>query len=73
VKTYAHEMENTSVRANLINPGPTRTRMRAKAFPGEPPETLKAPDALAPTFVRLAEVTCKDNGRVFDLKTGDIR
>jgi NAD(P)-dependent dehydrogenase (short-subunit alcohol dehydrogenase family) len=73
VKTYAHEMENTSVRANLINPGPTRTRMRAKAFPGEPPETLKAPDAIAPTFVRLAEVACKDNGRVFDLKTGDIR
>ena len=32
---YAHEVENTPVRANLINPGPTRTRMRAKAFPGE--------------------------------------
>jgi NAD(P)-dependent dehydrogenase (short-subunit alcohol dehydrogenase family) len=32
VKTYAHEVENTPVRANLINPGPTRTAMRAKAF-----------------------------------------
>jgi NAD(P)-dependent dehydrogenase (short-subunit alcohol dehydrogenase family) len=73
VKTYAHEVENTPVRANLINPGPTRTGMRAKAFPGEAPESLKAPDAVTPTFVRLAEPSCSDNGRVFDLKTGDIR
>ena len=73
VKIYAHEIENTSVRANLINPGPTRTRMRAKAFPGETPESLKTPESVTPTFVRLAEVSCKDNGRVFDLKTGDIR
>ena len=73
VKIYAHEIENTSVRANLINPGPTRTRMRAKAFPGEAPQSLKTPESVTPTFVRLAEVSCKDNGRVFDLKTGDIR
>jgi NAD(P)-dependent dehydrogenase (short-subunit alcohol dehydrogenase family) len=73
VKTYAHEVENTPVRANLINPGPTRTAMRAKAFPGEAPESLKAPEAVTPTFVRLAEPSCRDNGRVFDLKTGDIR
>ena len=73
VKTYAHEVENTPVRANLINPGPTRTAMRAKAFPGEAPESLKAPEAVTATFVRLAEPTCTDNGRVFDLKTGDIR
>ena len=35
VKVYAHEVENTPVRVNLVNPGPTRTGMRAKAFPGE--------------------------------------
>jgi len=73
VKTYAHEVENTPVRANLINPGPTRTGMRAKAFPGESPEAQKPPEAVTPTFVRLAEPSCADNGRVFDLKTGDIR
>lgn len=73
VKTYAQEVENTPVRANLINPGPTRTRMRAKAFPGEAPESLKTAEVVTPTFVRLAEVSCRDNGRVFDLKTGDIR
>lgn len=73
VKTYAHEVENTPVRANLINPGPTRTRLRAQAYPGEAPQSLKSPDAVTPTFVRLAEPSCGDNGRVFDLKSGDIR
>ena len=61
------------VRANLINPGPTRTRMRAKAFPGEQASSVKPPEDVTPTFVKLAEAACKDNGRVFDLKTGDIR
>jgi hypothetical protein len=61
------------VRANLVNPGPTRTAMRAKAFPGENPNSLRAPDHVAPTFVRLAEPACGDNGKVFDLKTGDMR
>jgi NAD(P)-dependent dehydrogenase (short-subunit alcohol dehydrogenase family) len=73
VQTYAHEIENSSVRANLINPGPTRTSMRAKAFPGEDPATLKAPDEVTATFVRLAEASSTDNGCVFDLKTGDVR
>jgi NAD(P)-dependent dehydrogenase (short-subunit alcohol dehydrogenase family) len=54
VVTYAHEMENTKVRVNLVNPGPTRTAMRAKAFPGEDPLSLKAPEDVTPTFVRLA-------------------
>jgi hypothetical protein len=61
------------VRANLVNPGPTRTGMRAKAFPGEDPATLKTPEDVAPIFVRLAEASCTDNGRVFDLKTGTVR
>jgi NAD(P)-dependent dehydrogenase (short-subunit alcohol dehydrogenase family) len=73
VQTYAHEIANSPVRANLINPGPTRTGMRAKAFPGEDPATLRTPEDLTPTFVRLAEASCTDNGRIFDLKTGEVR
>ena len=73
VKVYAHEIESTPVRANLVNPGPTRTGMRAKAFPGEDPASLKPPEHVAETFVRLAEVACTDNGRVFDLKSGEVR
>ena len=43
VKSYAAEQEVTAIKANLFNPGPTRTAMRAKAFPGEDPMTLPAP------------------------------
>jgi NAD(P)-dependent dehydrogenase (short-subunit alcohol dehydrogenase family) len=64
-RTWAREVENTAVRVNLINPGPTRTSMRAQAFPGEDPASLKAPEELVETFVRLAEPSCSDNGRLF--------
>jgi NAD(P)-dependent dehydrogenase (short-subunit alcohol dehydrogenase family) len=72
-KAYAHEVENTPVRVNLVNPGPTRTGMRAKAFPGEDPASLKPPEDVVETFVKLAEPACTDNGRLYDLKTGEIR
>jgi NAD(P)-dependent dehydrogenase (short-subunit alcohol dehydrogenase family) len=73
VKTYAREVENSAVRVNLVNPGPTRTSMRAKAYPGEDPATLKAPEDVAETFVRLAEPACNDNGRLIDLRSTGAR
>ena len=73
VKVYADEMANTPVRVNLVNPGPTRTGMRAKAFPGEDPASLKPPEHVIETFIRLAEVGCADNGKLYDLRTGTVR
>jgi len=73
VKVYADEVANTPVRVNLVNPGPTRTGMRAKAFPGEDPASLKPPDHVAEVFVKLAAAACTDNGKLFDLKTGAVR
>jgi NAD(P)-dependent dehydrogenase (short-subunit alcohol dehydrogenase family) len=70
VKTYAAELANTNMRANLLSPGPIRTAMRAKAFPGEDPLTLKTPEDIAPTFVRLADPALQENGRIFEFKTG---
>jgi len=65
VKTYAAELENTStVRVNLINPGPVRTGLRAKAFPGEDPQTLPTPDDLAPLFVTMSAADYDQNGVV---------
>lgn len=64
VKTYAAENATTKVRVNLINPGPTRTHMRAKAYPGEDTNTLPTPDEIAPLFVELALPTCEQNGQV---------
>lgn len=66
VKTYAGEVENTDVRANLVNPGPVATAMRAKAMPGENPETLPKPEDIAETFVKLALPATTANGEIVD-------
>ena len=71
VRTYAGEMANTTVRANLLNPGPLRTHMRAQAMPGEDPETLKTPDAVAPEIVRMLSPGYTDNGILFDFPSGE--
>ncbi|MCL4768024.1 MAG: SDR family NAD(P)-dependent oxidoreductase [Hyphomicrobiaceae bacterium] len=68
VRTWAQELERTPVRANLINPGPVRTGMRAKAFPGEDPRMLPAPEDLAPVFVELASVDCSLNGETVNFR-----
>ncbi|SDD61465.1 SDR family NAD(P)-dependent oxidoreductase [Kordiimonas lacus] len=54
VMTYAAESRITGVKVNMVNPGPIRTSMRAKAVPGEDPETLPKPEQIAPLFVELA-------------------
>lgn len=65
VKTYAAEMETTPVRANLFSPGATRTKMRAKAMPGEDPMTLPHPDEVAVQIIQLCVADCTDTGTVF--------
>ena len=53
VKSWAMELSGSSVRANLLDPGRVRTRMRAKAVPGEDPQSLPHPDEIAPAFLAL--------------------
>jgi NAD(P)-dependent dehydrogenase (short-subunit alcohol dehydrogenase family) len=62
VGTYAAEVQKTSLRVNLVDPGRVRTAMRAKAYPGEDPMTLKAPDEITEVFVELAEASCARHG-----------
>jgi len=71
VKVYAAEIRQTAARANVINPGPLRTRMRAQAVPGEDPRTLKPPEALAPDVVRMLSPDYGDNGVMFDFPSGE--
>lgn len=52
-KTYADEVEHTPVRVALVNPGPMRTMMRARAFPGEDPGTLPEPAEIVPLILEL--------------------
>ncbi len=62
VRVWALELASTEVRANLLSPGATRTSMRANAFPGEDPMTLKPPEALCDLFVELGSEACLRNG-----------
>ena len=51
---YAQEVEKiSSVRVATIDPGATRTSMRAKAYPGEDPQTVKAPEEVANRLIEL--------------------
>ncbi|MCB2046643.1 MAG: SDR family NAD(P)-dependent oxidoreductase [Novosphingobium sp.] len=51
---YAQETKNIAkLRVAVVNPGATRTQMRARAYPGEDPATLKGPEVVAEQLVRL--------------------
>ncbi|MDX1454077.1 MAG: YciK family oxidoreductase [Gammaproteobacteria bacterium] len=68
METLADEHENTAnLTVNAINPGATRTAMRAKAYPGEDPQTVKTPESLAPSYVWLFSEAARDfQGISFD-------
>mgnify|MGYP003145717078 FL=1 len=54
LESYAQEVEKTSkVRVALVDPGATRTAMRAKAYPGEDPQTVKPPETVAARLTQL--------------------
>jgi NAD(P)-dependent dehydrogenase (short-subunit alcohol dehydrogenase family) len=64
VKVYAAEVAHTQIKANIVDPGRVRTKMRAQAFPGEDPMTLPTPDSIADIFVDLATPAEPRNGAV---------
>lgn len=68
IKSYAEECANTPVKANLLNPGPTRTDMRATLMPGEDPMSLPAPEDIAPLFLDLASPALTASGSWFDFR-----
>jgi NAD(P)-dependent dehydrogenase (short-subunit alcohol dehydrogenase family) len=70
VGVYAHEIEGTAVRANLISPGPIRTELRVKAWPDEDPDTVPLPEALAPAILTMLSPGFDRNGVILDFKTG---
>jgi NAD(P)-dependent dehydrogenase (short-subunit alcohol dehydrogenase family) len=63
VRSYATELSGTKVRANLLDPGPVRTQMRAEAVPGEDASALAGPEDVAPLFVEMAKSTYMENGK----------
>jgi len=68
VLAYAGELAKTNVKVNLFNPGPIRTRMRAKAMPGEDPMTLDTPEQAAEAILPLCLPSCTENGKIYDYR-----
>ena len=64
VQCYAKEAESSSLRVNLLNPGATRTAMRAKAMPGEDPATLPNPADIAPVIVDMLSPNYLENDTI---------
>jgi NAD(P)-dependent dehydrogenase (short-subunit alcohol dehydrogenase family) len=64
---YADETEHTGrIRVHIVDPGSTRTRMRALAFPGEEPDSVKPPEVVAKAIVErlLADTPTGEKVRV---------
>lgn len=73
-RTYAAETANTSnVRVTLVNPGPLRTLMRAKAMPGEDPASLRTPEDLAPKIAEFCGPQWTETGKLYDFPTDTVR
>lgn len=67
-RSYAAELVNTNARVNLLDPGPMRTAMRAKAFPGEDKSKLVAPEEVAAFALPLLLPSAGENGALVRFK-----
>jgi NAD(P)-dependent dehydrogenase (short-subunit alcohol dehydrogenase family) len=66
-QVLADELEDTSIRVNLINPGATRTKMRARAYPAEDVSALAAPESLTDYYLYLLGPASKGvTGQLFE-------
>ncbi|BCH33829.1 oxidoreductase [Mesorhizobium sp. L-8-10] len=67
-RSWAEETRNFPLRVNAVDPGATRTAMRAQAVPGEDPQTLPHPSEIAARIVRLASPALAETGLIFDAR-----
>lgn len=67
MQVFADEFAGSTIRANSVNPGGTRTAMRALAYPEENPKTRPTPDAIMPVYLYLMGPQSKGvNGQALD-------
>lgn len=68
-QVLADELRERGIRVNTVNPGGTRTAMRAAAYPDENPMALPSPDDVTPVFIYLAsDEAVGVTGRAFDAR-----
>ena len=68
VQCWAEETEQTNLKITLVNPGPVRTQMRAKAMPGENPDKLPMPVDIAPRLVPLLAPDWDTHGEIISFR-----
>lgn len=68
MQIFADEQEGcTQIRCNSLNPGATRTPMRALAYPAENPATIATPESIMPIYLYLMGEDSKNvNGQQFN-------
>lgn len=66
-RLWVAETQGSSLRVNLVDPGPVATGLRQTAFPGEDPATLQTPDMAARAIVEFCVPACDLNGERVDL------
>ncbi|QND52511.1 SDR family NAD(P)-dependent oxidoreductase [Phyllobacterium sp. 628] len=71
-RSWADETRQTRLRVNSVNPGATRTAMRAQAVPGEDPETLPTPAEVAAKIVLLADPALDATGKIYDVRADKL-
>lgn len=67
-QVWAQELRGENIRVNAVNPGGTRTQMRAAAYPEEDPMILPTPEDIAPVFVWLARDDTEISGQSLEAR-----
>ena len=73
VRSYAEELTISKAKANVFNPGHTRTQMHAKAFPGADPDDFQWPAAVAPALIDMIMPAYAENGVYYNFPTRETR
>jgi len=71
-RTWAAETQRLPLRVLCVDPGATRTAMRAQAMPGEDPETLPHPSEVAEKLLPLVGPEQTETGKLYQLREGKI-
>jgi NAD(P)-dependent dehydrogenase (short-subunit alcohol dehydrogenase family) len=71
-RTWAGETETTTLRVTSVDPGATRTAMRAQAVPGENPETLPHPSEVAKAMMPLLSPEFTETGKLFIVRENKL-
>lgn len=71
-RSWAEETKQTKLRVHSVDPGATRTAMRAQAVPGEDPDTLPTPAEVAAKIALLCDPAIDETGKLYNVRSGKL-